>query len=140
MGNILMGQFDTEDYKFGTLLGVWKPLTPSKVCDYPLGVMDASTFNFDYQSPFENSVNFILFKFKNLGSGIIHSPEQRWYYYPFQNTKEILIFHQYTEGKNMANPHTSFLNKNCPKDTESRTSVEMRVALFFDHIEIVTHL
>ena len=51
--------------------------------------------------------------------------------YPFQNTREVLIFHQYSKGKFFANPHTSFLNRNCPEDTETRMSVEMRLALFF---------
>ena len=93
--------------------------------------MDASTFNFDHDMPFENTINFILMTFYNLAGGIVHSPSQKWYYYPFQTQKEVLVFHQYTEGKQLANPHTSFLNKNCPKGTESRISVDMRVALFF---------
>ena len=42
-GNILMGDLDEEGYQFRTLLGVWKPLSPAKVCDYPLAVMDART-------------------------------------------------------------------------------------------------
>ena len=73
-----------NSYFSGVLLGIWKPLTPSKVCDWPLGVMDASTFNFDLDIPFENTINFILMTFYNLAGGIAHSPSQKWYYYPFQ--------------------------------------------------------
>ena len=129
--DILMGKFDTETEKLGVLLGVWKPLSPSKICDHPLAVMDARTFKEEFQSPNEISINFLIASFNNLNGAIGHSPEQKWYYYPFQTTKEVLVFHQYSEGKFWANPHTSFLNKNCPKDTESRISVEFRVALFF---------
>ena len=37
------------------------------------------------------------------------------------------------QGKWLANPHTSFLNKNCPagSETEERISAELRVALYF---------
>ena len=129
--NYLMGEMDDDDGELGVLLGIWKPLHPSKVCDYPLAVMDASTIKADEVCPVKNSINFGLVTFNNLASGIVHSPEQRWYYYSFQNTREVLIFHQYSKGKFFNNPHTSFLNKNCPEDTEPRISVEIRLALFF---------
>ena len=129
--NYLMGLFDTENEKFKVMLGVWKPISPEKVCDKPLAVMDARTFKPEFQTRSELSMNLLAFTFNNLGGGIAYSPEQKWYYYSFQSTKEVLVFHQYTEGKFFANPHTSFLNKNCPKDTQSRQSVELRVALFF---------
>ena len=38
---LLMGLEDTKEYKLGVLLGIWKPLSPAAVCDYPLAVMDA---------------------------------------------------------------------------------------------------
>ena len=126
-----MGHLDNEDSKFKVLLGVWKPIIPEKVYDYPLAVMDARTFTSDFQTEMFNTIDFVAFEFNNLAGGIAHSPDQKWYYYPFQTTKEVLIFHQFTDGKFFANPHTSFLNKNCPKDVETRQSVEFRVALFF---------
>ena len=50
-----------------------------------------------------------------------------------QSRSEVLVFHQYSKGWWMSNPHTSFLNKNCPRGTEEqeRISAELRVALFF---------
>jgi len=129
--NYLMGEMDRDDSKLGALLGIWKPLHPSKVCDYPLAVMDARTIESDEVCPWKNSINLGLLTFNNLASTIVHSPEQRWYYYSFQNTREVLIFHQYSKGKFFSNPHTSFLNKNCPEDTEPRISVEMKLAVFF---------
>ena len=44
---------------------------------------------------------------------------------------ECLIRKSYFQDKFFANPHVAFENKNCPKDTEGRVSIEMRVALFF---------
>jgi len=128
---ILMGSMDNEDSKLGVLLGVWKPIYPEEICDRPLAVMDARTFSEDYQTANEVSMNFGEVGINILGGGIAHAPEQKWYYYPFQNTKEVLVFHQYSKDKFFANPHTSFFNKNCPQDTKYRKSVEFRVALFF---------
>ena len=110
---------------------MWIPISLSPVCDYPLAVMDSSTLDFDHHIPVDLSVKFHNRSLHFLAADIVHSPEQKWYYYPFQTKKEVLIFHQYSEGKQLANPHTSFLNKNCPKGTASRISVDMRVALFF---------
>ena len=93
--------------------------------------MDASTFEPEYQTAARLSVNLGFATVNNLNGAIAYSPKQQWYYYSFQNTEEVLVFHQYTKGKFFVNPHTSFLNKNCPKDTESRISVEARAALFF---------
>ena len=152
--DILLGKYDTDDLNLGVLLGVWKPLYPSKVpkyyvfnliifcemnvtnvlskvCDYPLAIMDANTFESEFQSPTKFSMNFFVATLNNFGGAIAYSPNQKWYYYPFQNTREVLLFHQYTKNRFFANPHTSFLNKNCPRDTESRISLEARVAIFF---------
>jgi len=127
---ILMGKSDGENDTLGVFLGVWKPITP-KVCDNPLAIMDASTFYPEYHSLNRLHINFGVLTFHNLNGAIAFDPRQKWYYYPFQTTKEVLIFHQYSNGKFFANPHTSFNNVNCPENTESRMSVEMRLALFF---------
>jgi len=129
----LLGRLDTEEEKLGVLLGIWKPLYPKEIMDYPLAVMDARTFSEENEVPNNLHMNFGLFTFHNLGAAISHDPKQKWYYYSKQNTKEVLVFHQYTKGKWFSNPHTSFLNKNCPKGTEleERISAELRVGLYF---------
>ena len=129
--SILMGSLDTEESKLGVLLGVWKPIFPEKICDHPLAIMDARTFKEEYQTANELSFGFGQIDLNILGGGIAHEPDQKWYYYPFQSTKEVLVFHQYSKDRFFANPHTSFFNKNCPQDTKNRMSVEFRVALFF---------
>lgn len=130
-GHVLTGHYDTEDLKVGVMLGVWKPLHPTQVCDFPLAVMDARTFNKENEVPQAIHFNFIVTMFHNLGGAIIFDTIQKWYYYSMQTTKEVLVFHQYTKGKYLANPHTAFANRNCPKDTKSRISIESRVAIFF---------
>jgi len=128
----LLGQLDTDDEEVTALLGIWKPvLMSTPVCDHPLAVMDARTFLPQHETPFRLHMNFGVFVFHNLNGGIYHDPNQKWYYYPFQNETEVLIFHQYSKGKFYANPHTSFKNPNCPSEGyDSRISVEMRVAVF----------
>ena len=103
----------------------------SAVCDFPLAVLDARTFLREHERPYHVHINFLAFVLHNLNSAIVHAPSQRWYYYPWQTTDEVLIFHQYSRGKHFANPHTSFRNPNCPEGNDKRVSVEARVALFF---------
>jgi len=129
---LMMGKLDDEDHKLGVILGVWKPLSPAKVCDYPLAIMDARTFQPENLSQNKLHIQFMPgFTFHNLNGAISYDEDQKWYYYSHQTPMEVLIFHQYSKGKWFANPHTSFLNKNCPKDSEERISVELRVGLFF---------
>ena len=129
---LLMGEKDTEDEKLKVMLGIWVPIVPdATVCDNPLAIMDARTFFPEHQAFFPTHINFGIFMFHNLAAGIEFHPKQMWYYYPFMTTKEVLVFHQYSEDKFFANPHTSFNNKNCPKNSPSRISVEMRLALYF---------
>lgn len=129
---ILLGEHDTEDEELGALLGVWKPAHMSTpVCDKPLLLMDASTFSADEERPYEVHIDFMVANLHNLNGAITYSPRQKLYYYPFQTTREVLVFHQYSRGRHFANPHGSFLNPNCPSDSQPRISVEMRVGLFF---------
>ena len=101
------------------MLGVWKPLSPTQVnftlysvfcycnlnvqiqvCDKPLAVMDARTFNKENEVPKETHINFMpiyALMFHNLGGSIIFDTMQKWYYYSMQTTKEVLVFHQYTK-------------------------------------------
>ena len=92
----LLHAFPKEE-KFGVMLGIWKPLYPSEVCDYPLAVMDARTFKPENQIPYELHINFVADIFHNLNGAISYSPDQSWYYYSRQTTKEVLIFHQFTK-------------------------------------------
>ena len=111
------------------VLGVWKPIHIAAVCDYPLAIMDASTFDPDHQTLLHRHYSF--FDFHQLGGGIAHSPDQKWFYYPFQTPDEVLVFHQYSRDRFFANPHTAFYNRSCPPGTERRQSVEIRLFIYF---------
>ena len=129
---LMMEEMDDDEHKLGVILGVWKPLAPEKVCDYPLAVMDTRSFHPENLSKNKLHITFMPgITLHNLNGAISHDKAQRWYYYSHQNTREVLVFHQYSKGKWFNNPHTSFLNKNCPKNSGERVSVEMRVGLFF---------
>jgi len=128
---LMMGEEDDEDSKLGVILGVWKPIHPKAVCDIPLAVIDVQTFDPEDQTKNKLHMNFGIFTFHNLNGAISYSPKQKWAYYSFQTTREVLVFHQYSKDRFFANPHAAFVNSNCPEDTETRVSVEMRVGLFF---------
>ena len=128
---LLLGQNNDDQGEFKVLLGVWKPIHPEKVCDFPLALVDARTFQPEDQGL--NRLHFSLgFGSVHILGGIVHhNPKHQWAYFPFQSTDEVLVFHQYSKDRLFANAHSSFHNKNCPEGSEERVSVEMRLALFF---------
>ena len=130
-GRLLLGENNDERGEFKVLLGIWKPIHPQKVCDFPLAVVDARTLRAEDQAL--NKLHFGLgFTTIHILGGLVHyDPRHEWAYFPFQSTNEVLVFHQYSKDKLFANPHSSFHNRNCPAATEERVSVEMRLALFF---------
>ena len=67
----------------------------------------------------------LLFHANNKGGSCLPS------IYKGRSGKDITSRNLYFQDKFHANPHTAFENRNCPKDTESRISVESRVALYF---------
>ena len=105
-----MGSKDDSDSSLRVLLGLWKPLIPA-VCDHPLAVMDATTFHPENLQKNLLHINFGIFTFHNLNGAISYSPGQRWAYYSFQTVREVLVFHQFSRDRWMANPHTSLLNR-----------------------------
>ena len=119
--HVLLGLLDTEEEKLGVMLGVWKPLYPSEVCDYPLAVMDAATFKPENQIPYELHINFIVGLFHNLNSAISYSPDQSWYYYSRQSTTEVLIFHQFTKVNIISIKYFSLNSKKKCRESGWRT-------------------
>lgn len=130
----VFGHLDTPEEEMRVMLGVWKPIEMSTpVCDHPLGVMDASTFDPKDAREYRLHIDFSPFStYHNLIGGTTYNPEQAWYYYPYQTTEEVLVFNQFVKGKEeWANYHGAFNNPTCSPDFDSRVSVEMRVAVFF---------
>ena len=59
--------------------------------------MDARTFEPENQILYYLHLNFLFMTFDNLNGAISYNPNQKWYYYSRQTTKEVLVFHQYTK-------------------------------------------
>ena len=127
---ILLGQQDTDSEKLAVVLGVWKPINMnSPVCDHPLAIMDARTFNPDDERVLGVQVRLIEFSFQTLRfindlvpfmfSQLVHRASQRWYYYSMQQTDEVLLFTHYTRGTRFATPHASFANPHCARGMET---------------------
>ena len=95
--HVLTGSLDTEKEKLGVMLGLWKPLYPKQVMDYPLAVMDASTFEPENQILYHLHMNLGVTTFNNLNGAISYNPAQKWYYFSKQSTTEVLVFHQYSK-------------------------------------------
>ena len=95
--HVLTGALDTQQEKLGVMLGLWVPLYPQQVMDYPLAVMDATTFQPENQILYNLHINMIFTTFNNLNGAISHHPSQKWYYYSKQSTSEVLVFHQYSK-------------------------------------------
>jgi len=122
------------------IIGIWKPDNmDTPVVDYPLALMDASTFEPTDSRPFKleftnTLMNNTVQELRVVSGSPRYRPEQKWYYYPEQTSNEILLFHQWTNENTIgsfANFHTSFTVPGFPSDAPSRRSVEMRVALTF---------
>ena len=102
--NVLMGHFDDDDNKLGVLLGLWKPIHPEFVCDWPLAIMDARTFEPEHQLENRVHISFGIFIYHILqnkdGTTILFNPPVRFSY--STNTQRanglrILILHSSTE-------------------------------------------
>jgi len=128
--------YDMSD--FDIVVGLWKPANmTTPVVDYPLAVMDASTFHKDQVIPLFGSIRQTTIKqesqdIKFVSGSLKYSAQQRWYYYPNQTSEEVLVFRHYTNEKNgepFACPHTSFTEPNFPREAPSRQSVETRVGI-----------
>merc|ERR1711924_330085 len=74
----------------------------------------------DHEGLYPIHINFGVFVLHNLNGAIHHHDDQRWYYYPFQNESEVLVFTQYSKERHFCNPHGSFRNPNCPGDSDPR--------------------
>jgi len=125
---------------FDMILGLWKPDNmDTPVVDYPLALVDGSTFGPEEAIPFYGQAEQTLMDGSSevrrfTASALRYSPKHKFYYYPDQTSNEVLLFRQYTNEKTMgafANPHTSFKVPNFPRGAPSRRSVEMRVGISF---------
>jgi len=132
--------YDLHDFGVDMILGLWMPDNmDSPVVDYPLAVVDGSTFEPEDTIPFFGEVEQTLMDGSTdvrrfVSSVLKYSPKHKYYYYPNQTSNELLLFRQYTNENTLGafvNPHTSFTVPDFPRDAPSRRSVEMRVGITF---------
>jgi hypothetical protein len=137
----ILGEFDTDDDEVQIALRIWKPIQMNTaVCDLPLAVLDASSLALDNQADdrreYRYHVDFFpFFQASQLMTGLVARPHNRhrWFYYSFMNTSEIVVFNQFHKkaAKNFATFHTAFVNPNCPRDSEPRSSIDICVNVMF---------
>lgn len=116
------------------LYNVWQ-VTNSPPQDIPLAVCAANTVSTADELP----VTVVTW---TRGDGDVlapivsyeANPEHRWYYYPDMTPSELLVFKGYDSDPGRAGrvPHTAFTDPSCPAGTPTRSSVEVRVAAFFE--------
>ena len=64
----------------------------------------------------------------------LHNPGQRWYYFPWMQADEALLFKTFdseTDGRARFTIHTSFEDPDAPADAPPRESIETRCLVFF---------
>ena len=67
---------------------------------------------------------------------LVHSPNQRWYYFPRMTPQETLIFKQYDTRQEKSNMRTAFHgaidDPTTPEDAPLRKTIEVRLLALFD--------
>ena len=112
---------NVDGYSPRLLLGVWKPIQmQSPVCDFPLMLLDASTFQQNEQvrnrQHFSHIVGGKRIQVQNLAAHLKYNETQQWYYFHGQRTDEVTVFRHFSfDGEFYANVHSSFKNPNCPR-------------------------
>ena len=133
-----LGKEDTDSDEFRIILGMWLPTrmrTP--VCDSPLILMDARSGSLNETTTVETHIQIPGNIPHHLISLISYNEAQKWYYYPYQKSNEVLVWHHYNKYDKTywSNPHTGIYNSHCSDDYESRSSTEFRLAVFFPKSE-----
>lgn len=133
----LLGNCDTDHDELGLILGAWVPTIKTPVCDKPFAVVSA-----DSSSPEDVSViSATIPSTERFGKSrqqmfaiINHEPNHKWYYYPYQKPNEMLLFHHWNSDKRhvWGNAHSGFQVSGCGDEYDTRGSIEMRIAVFFE--------
>ena len=133
-----LGEEDTDNDEFRIILGMWLPTRmKTPVCDRPLIVMDARSGSPNDTTTVETHTYIPGKLTHHMSSLISYNEAHEWYYYPYQKSNEVLVWHHYSKYDKTfwSNPHTGIYNSQCSDDYESRSSTELRVAVFFPKSE-----
>ena len=126
------------------ILGVWRPACMSNpVIDTPLALLDASTFDQEHLSKWKIDLTrdvklagiyetMKMVHTRNLAGQVRYSPDQRWYFYPYMTSREMLVIRHYTRGKFCLSPHLAIPHKKISPELQTRQSIESRVFVYFE--------
>ena len=111
------------------IVNVWRPLV-DPVEDYPLALVDARSIDpedlIDTERRAPNHVGEIQLA--------VHSPGQRWFYYPEMRPPEVLLFKTFDSRDGGIHPcsiHSAIHLPQAPADARPRESVETRAFVFY---------
>jgi len=110
-------------------INVWRPIRhPAQ--DWPLALCDARSVD-----PADLVATDIVYPDRH-GEiyGLLHNPQQLWFYYPDMQLDEALLIKCYDSREDIARfaPHTAFANPLTPPGAPPRESIEFRTIAFFD--------
>ena len=114
------------------IIQAWRAISPPPQ-DRPLAVMDASTLRPEDTFPVgpplpPDDLSGDGFQTR----GVVHNPDQRWYYFSNMVSSDLMLFKGY-DSENLATPpHASFLNQTVAAQAFPRESVEGRFFCYFD--------
>jgi hypothetical protein len=114
------------------IIQAWRATSPPPQ-DRPLALMDASTLR-----PEDTFITGAPLAADDLSGdgfqtrGVVHNPDQRWYYFSDMLPGDLMLFKGY-DSENLATPpHASFLNETAAGRSHPRESVEGRFFCYFD--------
>lgn len=111
------------------IVNIWRSIA-GPIYNYPLTLCDATTVREDDLVAVERRAKDRIGELQVT----LHSPEQRWYYFPRMQMDEALLFKTFdseTDGRARFTVHSSFEDPNAPADAAPRESIETRCLLFF---------
>lgn len=110
-------------------INVWRPLRwPAS--DWPLALCDARSVGEGELAP----TDIVYPDRRGEIYGLVHAPQQRWWYYPDMRLDEAVLIKCYDSRTDVARftPHTAFESPLTPPGARPRESIEFRTIAFFD--------
>jgi len=111
------------------IINAWRPIG-GPVVDHPLVLCDARTIGDGDLVPVERRGEDRTGELQVA----LHTPAQRWYYYPRMDRDEMLLFKTYDsalDGRTRFTPHSSCKDPRAPSGAAPRESLETRCLVFF---------
>ena len=117
-------------------INIWRSVTPETIRTMPLAVCDMrSVAPTDIVFGDGQNTGNVKQYTKVVDQRLIHSPEQRWYYFPAMTPDEVLLFRQYDTRQELLNLrtvfHTAVADPATPPDAPMRYTIEVRMQAIY---------